>query len=230
MENNQIKASSIAVTALTDADYVELMTKTIAVIDEFDAATLQVKVLYDEIKPLMSQAEQALVAVRGNSKTKLLVAADKVRDRLLVGLNHNIKSFEYDSDADNAEASIQLQRIIKLYGKDIKRKPYNEETALVRSMVTDLTNETNLPLLTKIGADSWTTKLTTANQEFDTLMKSRLEEDADALGFTVRDVRKSIDPIFHDIIQAVETFTRLKVTGPFPEALTKLNAVIDYYN
>lgn len=230
MSETTTKIISIALSALTNGEHVELMTKFKAILDQFGPMDLQVQMLYDKLTPLLIQEEQALVASRGNSKTKLLLAADKVRDDLHRGLCYAVKSYQFDTDSDNVESSTQLLRVINTYGLEIRRKPYNEETALVRSLVADLTNESNLPHLTKIGVEAWTTKLSQANQEFDELMSSRLEEDAASLSFTVRDIRLSIDPIYRDITQALETFATLGVTGPFAEAITQLNAVVAYYN
>ncbi len=158
-----------------------------------------------------------------------LAEADKARDDIHRGLCHIVNGHCYNADTTTAQAARIIQRVVKRYGTSrLRDGGYDDETALIRSLLADLNSQENSTHTAQIGLTTWISDLNNANSTFEQLMTERRNEASASLDYTTRDVRKEITPLYRQITQAVETFAVLGVDPQFAEFITKLNSEIAY--
>lgn len=229
MAEEVLKVDSFNVSKLRNAAYVEYMTIVRDIFNEFPVVVEKLKNMIDSFNAFLIQADKALVAELGSSQTVALGDADKARDNVHRGLCHFVEAHRYNVDPLSAEAAEKLKRIIKKYGTtSLRSSGYDDETALIRSLIADLTNEDNNGYSTQIGLTQWISDLTNANTAFEQVMSARLNEAADGLGYTVSDIRKKLTPVYRLILQSLETMAAIEADASYAEAINKLNAEIAY--
>ncbi len=220
------------VTKLTNARHVELMTVFGDLLDQFGIAESSLKPVCDQFKTLLGKEQASLVATRVNSMVKSIAEADAVRDELHRGLWLTIEAYRHDTDQANKDAANALHLVTSKFGTSIRNKPYVEETALLRQLLAELADESNRQHVDTLAIGHWTAKLAAANQQVSDLSEMRIEEDNNALGYTTRDIRKQVDPLYRKITQGAETFAMLGIApvdgvGPdFAGFISMLNTTI----
>ncbi len=169
------------------------------------------------------------MAERGSSFTMSLAEADRVRDGIHRGFCHIVEAHRWHKDAANVEAANQLRRVIKRYGTtSLRDAGYDVETALVRSLVADLTSTYNASHTERIGLTSWVTDLSDANTGFEQLMVSRMDAASEALNYTTRDVRLVLTPLYRKLVKLIESGAIVGTDPQFGEFITKINSEIAY--
>lgn len=229
LNQNATEVAAIDLPNLKNATYVEFMTTFQTIINSKAVVLEKVVLLPAELDALMVKLNASLVAERGNSHTMTLAESDKKRDNLHRALCYVVEAHCLTGDESNVEAAMKLKRVIKRYGTSaLRNSAYSDETALIRSLLSDLNEAENVTYSTQIGLTSWITGLTNANSAFEQLMEGRRTEASEALGYTTRDVRKELSPLYRTIVKVVESFALLGVDPQFAEVIIELNPEIAY--
>jgi hypothetical protein len=117
---------------------------------------LLIAAVYENFLALLQLEGKLVDAARISDYTQKIVEADQHVDRDLVGLREAISSATHHFDPDIADAAKSLYNRMKAFGR-ISKKSYEEETAAVNILLTDLKGE-YAQSVTAIGADVWVTK------------------------------------------------------------------------
>ncbi len=83
----------------------------------------------------------AIGTVRSSKFALILEEDDNARDRLLMGLTQVTKASMLRKNKIKAESAIEVYRVIKAHGLNLKRKGYQSESAGIDSLVNELNSD-----------------------------------------------------------------------------------------
>jgi hypothetical protein len=177
---------------------------------------------------LCDREHSALEKIRKSLLTGEIDRLDKQRDSVFHGLTLIAEGFGHSTLAAEVEASHEVLLVTDHYG-NVAIKSYNEETALIRNLISDLRTRYSTAL-NSLNLTRWVNELETLNTEFDNLMNTRFDESAHTLEMeNVRDIRRLVDPAYLNVVAAVETGSLLDGASDYRSLIDELNARIDYY-
>jgi hypothetical protein len=182
--------------------------------------------LYNQFILLLDRESQLVDAERGSVLSKALAKADKQVDKIVVGINSIINAGLHHYNQAVQEAAETLKARMKVFG-NIKGKPYEEESAAVKLLITDL-NGKYRPLTDLLGLREWVDQLELAENEFEQIFKQRNTELAEKPDFNLRQVRKEIDAVYQQIIEFIDAAAIANPSPDFDAFIRELNEEIEY--
>ena len=175
-----------------------------------------------------AREQAALEKIRKSLLTATIDEADKQRDEVFHGITLIAEGFALSNVAVEAEASREVRLVTDHYG-NVAKKSYNEETALIRNLISDLRARCT-DALARLRLTRWVNDLETLNTAFDNLMNSRFDETANVQNMeNVREIRRLVDPAYLHIVAAIETGSLLNPSAEYLSLISELNSRIDYY-
>jgi hypothetical protein len=168
-------------------------------------------------------------AMKSSVYTEQLAELDRRIDRDIVGFEAAVDSALHHYTTAFVEAAKALKlRLISFHG-DIEKKAYEEESAAVKILINDLKTTYALQV-SQLSLGGWVTELEAAQTEFDRIFILRNKEQASRPQEQLRDVRKELDDIYHNIVERIDAYGSLNgesVTGQF---VRELNHEVTYFN
>lgn len=171
--------------------------------------------------------DRALEKIRTSVLTIPIAEADGLRDAVFRGLILMIEGYEHSPLPAEAEAARRVRIVTDHYG-NVTRHNYNEETALITNLVQEL-RERCANELVLLNLTARVNDLEQKNQQFDILMNQRYDEHALIDADTLREVRRSMDAYYQQIIACLEVGSMLPGGEAFDEVIRLINARSEYY-
>jgi hypothetical protein len=178
----------------------------------------------------LTKEGELLNAMRKSDFTAQIADADQRVDRCLTGMNAAITSALHHFDPNVVEAAQSLYNRFHAFG-EIAAKSYEEETAAVTLLISDLNGPEYFPKAVLVGLPPWLTELTAAEAAFEQLFAQRLKETADKPQGRLTDARRDVEVIYRPMTETINAATYMSVTPPATGAfIAELNAIITYFN
>lgn len=147
--------------------------------------------------------EDVLHIARRNEQTQTILELDKQRDILLANFIAHCKLFKNHPDAEKSAAAHRAIIQIEAYGKDIQRRAYRDETAIIRNLIADFEQPQNDADIALIGAKEWLTLLKPINEKFDALHSNRTVEESEKEVGQSKEARKEMQEKFDRLCKAI---------------------------
>ena len=148
---------------------------------------------------------------------------DKQRDIALSSFITHCKLFRNHPENHIAEAAKRASIHIKSYGKDMQRRAYRDETAIIRSLVAAFEEPQHNADIQLIGAKQWLTHLKPLNEKFDELHSNRTMEDAEKDAGKSRDARREMQAKFDRLCKAIEAMAFMRGEDEFRSLANAIN-------
>lgn len=171
---------------------------------------------------------EALNVIRKNSASDELRLLDRGRDRKHRGLNTYINAMLYDDDEQIVTAARRLLDLFKFYG-NIARKPYDEETGALHSLIGDLRNKYAAEV-SMINATSRVDALENLNVSFEAMMKERYTSEAGKSELRMKDVRTAIDEVYNELVDFINASIIVNGEAAYAGFVKELNERIERVN
>jgi hypothetical protein len=220
---------NITLTRLRNNEHFQFMTDVDRSITSIQPTELGIDTTYPAFKAALSAEEIALRAEAGSLKSKPLDQLDKLRDKTWQAILLRVKAAKLSPFANEAESAEVVQRIIDKYG-DVRSLSYNEETAAITNLVTDLQATALTDHLNRLVIQRWVAELKNENEKFQALFNERNTELAGRPSGDVRAVRLQIDPLYTRIVDKINASIVLEIAKPAAITfISLLNEKIKYY-
>lgn len=215
--------------ALRNNEHYQFMTDVNGLIVKYDAPELGIDSFYPAFTNELSAEEIAMRVEQGSSKSKFIEQLDLQRDRTWNAIYNKVKATMLSPIDDEVTSAEVIMRIFNSYG-DIRNLSYNEESAAMSNLISDLLQGSNTNHLTKVGISVWVSEMKNLNDNFQTAFNERNTEYAGRQDGDVRKVRKAIDPVYNSIIEKINASMVMGVAKPIATNFTfELNEKISYY-
>jgi len=184
--------------------------------------------LYDPFVALLAQEGTLVDALKTSSLTERLANLDRLIDRLLTGINNVVQSGLHHFDPDKVAAANRVYLRMKAFG-NIKSKSYEGESAALGILIASLRTQYAADI-TLLGLDDWLDQLEAAHLAFDVAFNERNTEWSDRPEAKLKDVRRQIDAIYHQMVDRINAASLLDIVGNYIELVSRLNKEIEYFN
>lgn len=232
-----VKIDSIALTMLPNETHLNLMADVDDIVKEnmpqASAAPRFSGDIYSGIYPRYAQRLEVLKSVvavlRKNRFTMSIDDTDKIRDKVSVGIRAFFNAYTYHVDLEIADAAQRVLVVMGNYGK-YREKPYNEETASIKNLITDLRTLCGDDLET-IGnaAAEWVDMLENANDDFVDAMNIRYEDNAERPDIDVIDARMQMNEVYTQMMNMLDILAAFDDNDLYITMIRRINERIRYY-
>ena len=196
---------------------------------KFPAVQAIVTALFPEFAALLMQEEALVNFMHKSDYTKKIADADHRVDNTVTGMRALIAAALHHFDPAWQEAAQSLKNRFDAFG-DIAKKSYEEETADVNLLIGDLNSPAYAANVALIGMTPWVTELQYAINLFMDLMGQRNVETAGKPQGRLKDVRRDIDIVYHNMADRISAAAVMDDTDAYTQFINELNAEITYFN
>lgn len=197
-------------------------------VNKFDAVTLGISPLFIHYQSVVGVEAHALDVVRGSAYTDQLSEADTSRDTTCYGLSGIVKASLNHFNPEIRVAAERLKKLLDTYGS-LAEKPYDQETAGIYKLVSDLQGD-YLTDATTVGIAGWTEELSRRNVAFDELKNLRYADDAAKPQENMKQARKQTDKAYRAIVKRIGALIELNGETVHAGFVNELNQRIVNYN
>jgi hypothetical protein len=214
---------------LRNNEHFQFMTDLDKLIILYLATELGIDNLYPAFKSALNAEDTAIRIELGSLKSKTIEQLDKLRDRILTAISLRIKSALLSPFDDEIESAEALIRVVDLYG-DVRNISYNEESAAITNLVSNMQLRPNTDHMNKVGITTWVAELKRVNEQFMVLFNERNSELSVRDSGDVRSARKQLDPIYEKLVEKINATIVLETAKPVVAAFVgEHNQKIEYY-
>jgi len=191
------------------------------------AAALGVETKLPAYLAALGKEHQALNTVQASATTEEITDADAQRDDTTRGLVGSIKLALNHFDAEVRKSAKKLKLLLDTYG-EIATKPYDQETASITKLVSDLEGAYASDVAA-LGIAGWVLGLKNQNIAFDNLKKQRYDESTIKPQQNLKDARIETDTCYRAIIKRIEALIEINGETAYAPFVLALNQRIDNY-
>ena len=214
-------------TALHNEEHFQFQNELKALTEQFGADALGISNLFAKYLRLYSDEANALNVIRKSATSDQLTVVDGERDEVFSGLSATIKACLNHRNEAKREAATQLNIVFNQYG-NVARKPYNEETAAIQKLLSELKGSYSAYCIT-LDLGEWIADLEAKNNEFESLMKSRFTEGATKLDIAMRQARTDIDVVVREITTMLDALMLVNGATAYEPFVKEYNARVEKY-
>jgi hypothetical protein len=185
--------------------------------------------LLTQLYGLITQEGQLVDAIKGSVYTEQLAEADRRVDRDIVGIDAAVESALHHYDPAFVEAAKVLDRRLKSFRGEIEKKAYEEESAAVKILVSEL-KTVYAAQVSLLGLDGWVTELEAAQADFERIFILRNKELADRPQEKLRTLRLEEDAVYHNIVERIDAYGSLNGYSVTEQFVRELNREVTYFN
>lgn len=186
------------------------------------------KMMLDSLKVKNSTYGKALEQIRENENTQKIAELDKVRDSDFQALKDSIKPYRNTRKPQHKAAYNALKIVLDEY-KNIVSISYEEETHKIKSLLSVLRNETNMPYLTLLNIVEFVQELEKSNTAFDTLFAERSVQNIGKETYDTKALRREMTDIYKKLAKYTLTMAEVKSDEFYIKALEVINNSRKYY-
>ena len=207
-------------------DFYQVMSLVIGFLSKEDLVALNLALEAGAFKSAFDILEKAVKQAEKTGVTEEIIAADDERDNIYTGFTGTVRNMLRFPDAEIAQSAAKLLLITNKYGSSVTRLPQREETAVLKSMVSELKNAENNVLLQKTGLTMWVDKLDESNNKFEKLYVNRNKKEAELITGVSRTERTNTQSAFEKLVRAIEANAYLKGEAAYKPLADKINTEV----
>jgi hypothetical protein len=226
--------NAIELRKFRNAEYIQFSKQFLEIVALNNQTVLKVQQEYDALDAVLTDIEGLFKTDQGSQITPVIEALDARRDMAVMGIYKSIDA-QLNHFAENKKAAATiLMSQLSIYGNAsaVATASLPAETAIIESLVTDLTTKQNfVSAVTELGIADWVDELKTANALLNQKYIDRTVELGNVNPNTIKDKRAVAYEQYYllrDMLIAQATVQRNAT--PYPKTLSELNALIDQYN
>ena len=184
--------------------------------------------LVKKIKAALPAYQASLGQIRASEKSASISAADELRDTDLQALRDAIKPYRAAKREEETAAYESLKRLFEQY-KGAHSKHYEEETALIVSLLDKLKTAPYKDQLDTLAIGKFVDNLTESHTAFEQLFASRSQEKLQKVSYDVKQLRKEVATPYQQLADYVEILSQVKSDEFYQNVLSVLNNSRKYY-
>ncbi|MEI8048106.1 MAG: DUF6261 family protein [Bacteroidota bacterium] len=223
-----MKINDFSLTGLHNEEHYQFHADFKGLTDAANPATMNIQAAYAAYLPVFADEGIALDVIRKSAVTDDIAQADTLRDSTFRGFSDAVKSAGRHFNPAVKQAAARMQVVLGQYG-NLTTKSYNEETAAISSLLTDLTT-TAAADITTLGLSDWVAELQANNEAFDNLMKSRYTEESGKTMLQMKQVRTLADAAYRAITERINALILINGETGYTNFVNELNQRIESYS
>lgn len=213
--------------ALRNEEHLQFQNELKALVEQYGASKLGIDSQFNKYLILYSNEMSAINTIRKSATSDQLIAVDDERDEAFRGLSDSVKANLNHRNEIKREAATRLSILFNFYG-NIARKPYDEETASIFKLISELKGSYSA-YCTTLDLGEWIADLESKNNEFDALMKNRYSEGAAKFDIEMKATRVEIDTAVRSITTMLDALVLVNGSAAYEPFIREYNARVEKY-
>ncbi|CAL2085299.1 DUF6261 family protein [Tenacibaculum sp. 190524A02b] len=211
-------------------EIIQYLDQVIAIVNKEDVSTLLLTDSLTALNVKLSALQAVYKQTRGSVITKEIEAIDDRRDKAIRGLKTVVTGYtHYFTEAESLAAN-KLLTVIDKHGPNIARREYNEETAILNTIVKDVEKETVLTeAVTTLHLTNWFNELKESNTLFNTKYLERLDESVENPLANFPELRKEAVNAYYNLVDHIKAHKTLTNTAAYALLLEKIESLAAAY-
>ncbi len=212
-------------------EFLQYLKDILQLLGEQDIAALQLTTQHDALQPQVAAIDAAFKQSQGSEITQELITLDEQRDNALTGLRAVINGYQYHFEQATSNAAKALLNNIDNHGNNIQRLSYQEQTAVLNSIIADWEGQTELTAaVTALNLTTWLDYLKTTNSSFATRYLSRVEEQAANATGDIPELREQATTSYRALIAHIKAHATLATAPQHSTLLEQISVLAGQYN
>lgn len=214
-----------------NGEYLQYMTDVINLVNKQDPTTLQLDTPLDELKPIVDKIDQIFKLSQGSGLTQQLISLDDQRDGAIVGLRSITNGFTYHYDTTKSSAARALLSNMTSHGDNIQRLSYQEETAVINSIIKDWqTDQELIAAVTELSIEDWVAQLKQVNQDFSAKYLDRVDQAAANPAIEIPNLRTQATEAYRKLVTHIQAHATLSATKAYTSLVNQVDVLAGQYN
>lgn len=162
-----------------NGEYLQYMNDALKIVNDQDSDALVLTEKVTALTSLIVNMESIYKQSLGSELTKEIQALDDRRDTAIKGIQLIAQAYSNHFDAQKVAAANVLLQLFNSYGENITRRNYQEESAVVKSLIGDFETKTKITAaISTLNISDWVDELKVANTTFMNTYVARIKEAA----------------------------------------------------
>ncbi len=187
---------------------------------------------YIELRTANTKASEAFEPSRKLVNTKELIAIDKRRDELTIGLRTLLVGLTKHPSLQYQEAAERLLERLDSYGKAIYRYNYQLQTQTTKDLINALTTDKKFDadVNTLLVVRDYIKALQHANSNFAEIFVKRTQEKGEQIEAEMADLITTLEESYRAFIIRLNAIVEMDESYHADNLINDINATIDQYN
>lgn len=226
-----VKSVNIQVSSLRNAELAQFITRFLHDLKQENLDFKKEEVLSALVKKLeaaLPSYQSSLGQIRGSEKSAAIYRADELRDEDIQALRDGLKAYRTSKREAEKAAYTSLKLLLDQY-KDIQRKHYEEETALISNLLERLASQKYQEQIETLALKKFVENLHESHQAFEQLFASRSQEQLQKVSVDVKKMRRDLLQSYQQLVDYTAILAQVKEDELYKKFLAVLNNSRKYY-
>lgn len=218
-------------TRYRNGEYLQYIKDVLELVNKQDVATLLLTAQTEALTTTIVSIDDAFQQNLGSALTQEIIELDEQRDKAFVGIKLMIKAYSYHySEVINTNAAL-VNTVVESYGADVTRKSYQEETAILNSLINELeTKEELAAAITALSLTDWLAQLKNTNESFAAKYVERVGETAANPLINIALLREVTTTAYKTLVSHIEAHGTLNPNEAYTTMLDEISVLAKQYN
>ena len=203
----------LSVTKTTHGELAGYGANVIKVLEQFFSDNPMIIALIVLLKKSLDKLNAALSAVRINSLIQEAYELDQIRDDAFMMFRDMIAVFGRSSDPAELAAYQELWPVIEKLGTTLYADGYLEESAKLETLYQEMKKPEKEAALSALSLEDKLERLKVADQNFNEVYDSKLEQKAKQSFPTIKEARAELKPLIADLLPTLRMMARTAPEG-----------------
>lgn len=213
---------------LRNEEHFQFATDFKELVQKSDSQKLNFEALFSNFLTQYEVENEVIQKIRKSASTNELADTDNQRDKLFRGIVLGVEAAKLHFDSNKQAAAGRITILLDKLG-NVARKPYNEETAAISTLVQEA-REKFAEDFNTIGLMEWIDNIDASNKTFAELTSNRYGEEAKQIETNMSNARLVLDEIYRSIVERINAIMVLSPTPEHTVFVQELNVRIEKYN
>jgi Family of unknown function (DUF6261) len=213
-----------------NGEFIQFLRTNVNKCNELDANILGISTQVDDLQTKTNAMDGLYMPQTGSSITPEVRVLDQRRDKAIVGIRTVALGYSSHFEEPKRQAGKNILDAIDHYGTGISGKNYVEETTILRAIVNDFENQPQLVNnLNLLNINDWVVELKTANNQFEAIYESRINETATQIT-SLENYRIECQAAYRTLVNHINSHAVLTPSVNINLLISRINQTITQYN
>lgn len=214
-----------------NGEYLQYMTDVLELLSKKNLKNLQLEAQNNKLQSATQQIDAAFKKVQGSELTQEIIEIDNRRDNALKGLKSIFDSFKYHFQEAVVKSATLLANNMNGYGTKIHRLSYQEETAVINSVLQDWEKEPKLTqAINQLQIMDWVTELKQSNELFAKTYVQRVGETASIETADIPELRNEATDAYRELVKHIQAHQILNPKKGYTDLVNEIDVLAKKYN
>ena len=220
-----MKVEKLSLQELRNAAHCQFHTDCLGTVSKHSADALNIRDQYSEYQRACQTEAEAWAGIAKSASTQEIVDCDHAREITLRGFISQVRCNLNHFDESMRGCARRVLAIVDECVNMVPR-PYDEESAMITCLTTDLRTKAWTDLECLCLTD-WCTQLEAQNTEFITLETSRNSEECNRTELSMKQARKQTDAAYQKMVERINALVVIAGEDSYREFVQEVNTRIE---